>query len=158
MEQGTEAAVSLVAIIGSVCIGAVFWMIVGGALAYFFKTCVAVVPSQHHKLDLGKIWFIAIPYFGAIWNFSVIPKVSETFRSYFSEQGDTSEGDCGQQLATILCALVAFNVAIGIVGYIPIIGLISMVGCLTGPASLILLIVVIVKFLGLKNKVAASIV
>jgi hypothetical protein len=98
------------------------------------------VPSNFRKLEPGLVWLLLIPCFNLVWNFFVIPRLSESFKAYFDSIGDTSVGNCGRDLGFGYAIVTAASV-------------IPLVGCLTGIVSLVLLILFLVKANELKNRI-----
>jgi hypothetical protein len=93
-------------------------------------------------MEPGMVWLLMIPCFPLVWNFFVFQRIPESFASYFSAQGRTDVGDCGKQIG-LWYAITAVGACIPLVGYI------------AGPASLVLLIISLVKLNELKNKISA---
>jgi hypothetical protein len=98
------------------------------------------IPPGFRKLDPGLVWLLLIPCFNVVWNFFVIPSLANSFKAYFDSIGDSSVGDCGRDLGYGYAACCAASV-------------VPFVGCLTGPASLVLLILFLVKANDLKNRI-----
>jgi uncharacterized membrane protein len=98
------------------------------------------VPASFRKLDPGLVWLLLIPCFNLVWNFFVFPKLSESFKAYFDSVGNTSVGDCGRDLGLgyAICSAVS---------------IIPFVGCLTALASLVLVILFLMKANDLKNRI-----
>ncbi len=139
-EQDAGMLAVLVGNAVSLCISLAFFIVIAGAIAYFLTTCLNRIPAQHRKQEPGMVWLMMIPLVNIVWNFFVFPKVAESFQSYFDEQGDTSVGDCGKQLSTFLCISVVLSI-------------VPLLSCLTAPVSLVLLIMVLLKFNELKNRI-----
>jgi hypothetical protein len=75
-----------------------------------------------------------------VWNFFVFPRLSQSFKKYFDASGRPEVGDCGSAVGlaysiTCACCLVPY------------------LGCVTGIASLILLIIFLIKANDLKNMI-----
>ena len=89
------------------------------------------------------VWLLLIPCFNIIWNFMVFPKLGRSFRAYFESKGDSANADCGEKMGLwySICAAC---------------GIIPCVNYVAGPASLVLLIICLIKFSDLRNKVLAS--
>ena len=98
------------------------------------------VPPSFRKLEPGLVWLLLIPCFNVVWNFFVIPRLTESFKAYFDSIGDTSVGDCGRVLG--------FGYAISTAS-----SAIPFVSCLTGIVSLVLMILFLVKANELKNRI-----
>ena len=88
------------------------------------------------------VWLLMIPLVNIVWNFFVYPKISESFQSYFNAQGRTDVGDCGKSLSMTFCILACTSV-------------IPYLGACTGLAALVIWIIVLVKFSGLKSQLRA---
>ena len=98
------------------------------------------LPPSFRKMDPAMVWLLLIPCFNVIWNFFVFPKVSDSYSAYFASQGRTDVGDAarGLGMAYAICSACA---------------MVPCVGYVAGPASLVLLIIYLVKITGLKNQV-----
>jgi len=121
------AACCVVPVMVVVCLG--IWV----AICLFLSKCLQAVPPEFRKQEPGKVWLLFIPLFNLIWIFFVFPKIAESFKAYFDSAGRTDVGDCGRGLALAYCISI----------FIPCVNILS----------LILLIVVLVKFNGLKNQI-----
>ena len=111
-------------------------------ICLLLQNCYKRVPQQFRKMEPGLVWLLLIPCFPLVWNFFVFPRLSQSFKSYFDSIGRTDVGDCsgGIGLAYSICY------AASVVPYL---------GCLTLIASLVLLIVFLVKANELKNQIPA---
>jgi hypothetical protein len=148
---------------GLMAMGAIFFVILALvsvvvlaiwiALLYFLMTCFQRVPREHRKQEPGLVWLLLIPCFNYVWNFFVFPRLAQSYRSYFESVGRTDVGDCGEMLGMMFSIMVAASGGLALVSWIPIIGLISMLNCLIGPASLVVLIMFLVKANGLKQQI-----
>ena len=109
-------------------------------IAAFLYTDFQRIPPTFRKLDPGLVWLLLIPCFNIVWNFFVFPKLSESFKAYFDSVGDGSVGDCGRDLGLgyAICCVAS---------------IIPFVGCLTGLASLVLVILFPLKANDLKNRI-----
>jgi hypothetical protein len=131
----------LLAIYG-VVLGIVFgvWLIVSAIVCTLTSKCYAQIPEKHRSMSPGQVWLLLIPCFNLVWVFFVFPGLSKSFKSYFDSVGDTSVGDCYAQVA------LWYSIATAC----------CMVPCLNyiaGPASLVLLIIYLVKAYELKAKI-----
>jgi hypothetical protein len=98
------------------------------------------IPPRFRKLEPGLVLLLLVPCFNLVWNFFVFPGLANSFKAYFDSIGDTSVADCGRDLGlgyAICCAV----------------SVIPFVGCFTGVASLVLLILFLVKANDLKNRI-----
>ena len=141
-DQKTFIAI-LVGIIGIIGVIAVVGLVINIVICYFISSWLGKVPAAHRKMEPGLVWLLLIPCFPVVWNFYVFLRVPESFKSFFDAQGRTDVGDCGRSLGLAYAICVACS-------FIPT------VNYLTGPASLVLLIISLVKFNELKNKLAAT--
>lgn len=106
----------------------------------FVHTALARVPVQHRRIEPVLVWLLLIPCFGFLWNFFVFLRVPDSFRSYFNSIGRNDVGDCGRGIG------MAFSVT-------AVLAVLPLVNYLAGPASLVLLILCLVKFHELKNQI-----
>jgi hypothetical protein len=102
------------------------------------------VPPSFRKLEPGLVWLLLIPCFPIVWNFWVFPKLADSFKAYFDSVGDQSVGNCGHDLALAYCICSAVSI-------------IPYLGCLTGIAALVLLIMFLVKAQELKSRIPARV-
>lgn len=109
-------------------------------ICLLLQNCYKRIPSQFRKQEPGLVWLLLIPCFSLVWNFFVFPRLSQSFKAYFDSIGRTDVGDCagGVGLAYAICC------AVSIIPYL---------GCLTGIASLVLLIIYLVQTNDLKNQI-----
>jgi hypothetical protein len=104
----------------------------------FLQSCFASIPAQHRKMEPAMVWLLLIPLFSLVWIFFVYIRLAKSFQGAYAALGRNDQGDCGEKLALIFCITCVASI-------------IPLVGCLAGPASLVLLVIVLVKFAGLKN-------
>ncbi len=135
MMGGAWLLMAFVAIAISIAISIVIILIVQS----FYKR----IPAEHRKMEPGMVWLLLIPCFGTVWNFFVFLKLSDSFKSYFDSQGITDVGDCVRTLSLVYCIATVLCV-------IPCLNYIA------APAALVLLIVTLVKFNDLKNRIPAA--
>lgn len=105
--------------------------------------CLNRVPPQFRKMDPGLVWLNLIPLFNFVWNFFVFQRIPESYQAYFNAQGRTDVGDCGKKIGMWYAICAACS-------------LVPCVNYVAGPASLVLLIVFLVKVMGLKNQIPES--
>ena len=123
-------------VVCAVIINIIFAAIVSGWLKHVPEPCREITP--------GQVWLIIIPIFALYWQFRVyMTGVPNSFKNYFNAQGRTDVGDCGKSLGMWMCILT-------FLGFIPIINMFS------GIASLILLVLWMVKIHGLKQQIVQS--
>lgn len=121
----------------------------------FLQSCLNKLPAEHRQQSPGMVWLLLIPCFNLVWIFFVYPKIAESFQSYFASAGRTDVGDCGLGLAKTYCILVVSNLGLSLLGMIPVIGAIfGLLNCACSIAILVVWIMTLVKFAGLKRQVA----
>lgn len=134
---------ALLAIYGVVLLVAVgIWLIVTIVICALVSKCYAAIPEKHRKMSPGQVWLLLIPCFHLVWNFFVFPGLSKSYKAYFDEKGDTSVGNCYEQVG-LWYAIVAICCIVPCLNYI------------AGPAALVLLIVYLIKAFELKGKIKA---
>ncbi len=126
----------------------VFYLAVFGFVCWLLQGWIARIPKEHRKVEPGQVWLLLIPLFNLYWNFRVFPPAAESFDSYFKSRNETVESPL--QLAKLFCWVSVACLA----AFIPCLGMI--VGPIAGLGSLVLLIVVLVKFSSLKDKIGAA--
>ena len=127
-------------------IGALIGLAIAILILFLVYKCYVAIPEKHRKMSPGMVWLLLIPCFNLVWIFFVFPGLSKSFKSYFDSVGDNTVGDCGGLLALWYCILA--------VGSIPL-SLVPFLGFLAGLATLVLLIIFLVKSFGLKAKIKA---
>jgi hypothetical protein len=116
--------------------------VIGIVICILLYNAQAALPPQFQRIPAAQIWLLLIPVFHLVWNFFVYPRVSESYRMYFNSQGRIDVGDAGQGvgLAFSICAIFV---------YMPCINLCA------APATLILLIIYLVKIYDLKSQIGS---
>lgn len=107
------------------------------------------LPQECRQLDPpGLVWLLLIPFFNYIWNFFVFLRIPESYQRYFAMQGRGEEfGDCGRTLGMWFACLSAGSF---LGSFVPFVNCLSAVA---GLASLIVLIIFLVKVWGLRGEV-----
>lgn len=98
------------------------------------------LPAQFQQMKPGMIFLMMIPFFGLVWAFFIALQVPASFKSYFDSVGDTTVGDAGKGIALAWAICAACSI-------VPFLNLIA------GPASLVLLIIFIVKLFNMAGRV-----
>jgi hypothetical protein len=114
----------------------VLWLLSG-----FLKA----LPPQFRLMEPGMVWLMLIPFFNLVWMFFVYVRIAKSYQNYFRAQGRTDVGDCGEMLGLWYCICVCLS-------FIPCVNMFS------GIASLVLMILYLVKLNGLKHQVQAGFV
>jgi hypothetical protein len=131
------AGIGLLAIAG-------FFILLSIAINVFIclllQKCYNRIPPQFRKQQPGMVWLLLIPCFAVIWNFFVFPPLSKSFKAYFDSINRTDVGDCQESIG------LAFSICCAA-------SLIPYLGCLTGVASLVLLVIFLIKTNDLKDQI-----
>lgn len=119
-----------------IAIGLVCLLIMIGIIL-FLQSCYARIPQEHRKMEPAMVWLLLIPVFSLVWMFFVYIRLAKSFQGAFAAMG-RNEGDCGEKLSLVLCISAVLSI-------------VPLVSCIAGPASFVLLIIVLLKFNTLKN-------
>lgn len=130
LDPSTGAAATL-ATMAIVVIGLVISLLLQAVVAYFLSSALKAVPEQYRELSPAIPWLLLVPFVNIVILFLAFIKVPRSLNKYLTSVGDTSQGDCGEQMGLWGAVL----------GIIP---------C-TGPIGLILLIISLVKITQAKN-------
>lgn len=144
MEQsgGGDEKLILAAIIGGATVVLVVMLIINAVICWLVSGVLKRVPAEHRKMEPGLVWLLMIPCFPIVWNFFVFQRIPDSLKSYFDSIGKTDVGDCGKQLGLFYAIAGACSI-------------VPFLNYLAGPASLILLIIVLVKLMDLKKSLPA---
>ena len=142
-----QAAALALGVVGMVLILVLVGLAIAIVICLLLYTAQKRVPMEHRRIEPGLVWLLLIPIFNYVWNFFVFLKIPESYQSYFRAQGRTDVGDCGRSLGQwyAICAAVGFAG-----GFIPVVNCFA---GLIGLASLVLLIIFLIKITGLKNQI-----
>ena len=113
---------------------------VGVFVLWLYYSAYAAIPPQFRQMEPGQVFMVLIPLYGAVWIFFVVMRLSRSFRAYFNSIGRYDLGDCGER--TGLTALI-----------LQWLGVIPFVGALASLASLVMMIIYLVKISQFKNMV-----
>jgi len=102
------------------------------------------IPPEHRKIEPGLIWLLLIPLFNLIWNFQVFLKVPDSYKSHFDSRGRADVGDCGRGIGLWYSIAAACSI-------------VPCVNYIAAPASLVLLIIFLVKMYGLKAQMSGGV-
>ena len=116
-----------------------FFLLIKAAICYFTIQSLKAVPQKHRLIEPGMVWLLMIPCFGLIWNFFVFTRVPRSFESFFLSQGVTRHGDCYRNIG------LSYAIA-EVCCVIPWLGVVAWF------ASVVLLVLVLVKFSDLKRE------
>jgi hypothetical protein len=112
-------------------------------VTYLLYSCHQRLPKPFQLMEPGLVWLMLIPIFNIVWQFFVVLRLSTSYQNYFRAQNRGDVGDCGYTIG--LVALILSCVSI-----------IPYLGCLTSLASLVLWIIYLVKAVGLRDQIPAS--
>lgn len=126
--------------VGAIVIGILIFLAIQIFICYVLFKVLDRVPMQFRQMSPGLTFLLLIPLFSIIWTFFVVLKVSGSLQAYFTTQGDTSVGSCGQGVGLAWAILGACTI-------------IPLLGTFAGLAGLICMIVYLVKVSGLKNRI-----
>jgi hypothetical protein len=126
-----------------ILVGLLVGLALCAVICYLVSKCYEAIPANFRAMTPGKVWLMMIPCFNIVWIFFVYPGLSKSFKAYFDSVGDTSVGDCYAKVALGYCIATCCCI-------------IPCVNYVAGPASLVLLIVYLVKAYELKNKIKAA--
>jgi hypothetical protein len=102
------------------------------------------IPQRYRFLEPNMTWLLMVPLFNLYWNFKVFLGLAESFQAYFYSHGIAEVEDCGERLARWYCICCLLSCALCFLG-VPWI------------ASLILLILFLIKADELKKRIAAAV-
>ncbi len=136
----------LAAIVIGILIALVIQLAVLVVVSFLMYSCFERIPAQHRQMESWQAWLLVIPLFNLVWSFFAFPKLARSYQSYFSEQGRTDVGDCGEKIGLWFAICLPVGVFAGV---IPCIGTIA--AMIAGPAALVLLVIFLVKALTLKG-------
>jgi len=137
--SGGDALVAGTAIF-IVLVALVVMLAIAIAICFALYTLQKRVPVEHQKIEPKMIWLLLIPLFNLFWNFIVFQRIPESYKSHFDAQGDASVGDCGKSIGLWYAICAACSI-------------VPCVNYITGPASLVLFIIFLVKLFGLRGKI-----
>ena len=141
-QKAMEEAIAAAAIFVAVCVAILVALVIELIIILITAGCLKRIPPEFRLMSPGMVWLLLIPVFDLIWNFFVFVRLSKSYQRYFAAKGRTEFGDCAEKIG-LWCAICCVCAWIPLVGYA------------AGPASLVLLIVYLVKVVGLKKYVSA---
>ena len=109
-------------------------------VSFLVYECYRAVPAPYRSLEPARVWLLLIPVFNVAWNFLVFPGLSKSYKAYFDSVGDATVGDCGGRIALWFCVAM-------VGGFLPFLSRVA------APASLLLLIIYLIKAYELKAKI-----
>jgi len=135
-------AIAALGVAGVIVVAILVSLAINIFICFLLQDCYKRIPPQFRKWEPGLVWLLLIPCFSVVWNFFIFPGLSKSFKAYFDSVNRTDVSDCqeGIGLAYAICT------AASIIPYL---------GCLTGIAALVLLIIFLVKTHELKGQIPA---
>jgi hypothetical protein len=129
--------------VGGILCGLTFALAISAVVCWLTYDALKALPPEFRKMDPPMVWLLMIPLFNLVWNFFVFQRVPESYANYFHSRGRTDVGDAGKTLGLWYAILAACSI-------IPCVGLFA------GLASLVLLVLLLVKLTTLKNQIATA--
>lgn len=121
-------------------VGLAVGLVIAVVICIVLSGCFQAIPDEHRQMQPGMVWLLLIPCFPLVWNFFVFLKLSKSYQSYFAAQGVDDVGDCAEKIGLWYAITVACSI-------------IPCVNYIAGPASLVLLIIYLVKAVELKKRI-----
>lgn len=118
---------------------------IGLLIGWFVKNAMEALPAEFQRYEPKKAYLLAIPFFPLYYNFVAHPGLCDSYADYFRSIGRADVGDAGRQLAWWYAMCVVLS-------------LVPCVGSLAGPASLVLLIMYLVKVYDLKKQIGQPVI
>lgn len=112
-------------------------------ICYLLWNAQKQVPARFRKVEPNMIWLLLIPLFNLVWNFFVIPKISDSYKAYFDSVGRTDVGTCNREIGLGYCIAGACCI-------------VPFLGYLAGLAAFVLLILFLVKIYELKKQIPSE--
>ena len=110
-------------------------------ICYLLYNSAKSLPQNFQQASPGQAFLLMIPLFSLVWLFIYLPKLSQSFQAFFRAHRQQTD-DCGEQVGLWWAILSACSI-------------IPCVGIFTGLASLVLMIIYLVKVNECKNRVNA---
>jgi uncharacterized membrane protein len=113
---------------------------IGVFICYVLYQAAQKVPSGYQTLAPASVFLLLVPLLNMVWLFVVVIKLSESYQKYFAAQQRTDTGDCGRAVG-LAWAIASVCVVVPLVNVMAV------------PASLVLMILYLVKVSALKQLV-----
>jgi hypothetical protein len=164
MEQGEAFKVILWTTVGC---SVLFGFAIGAVICWFLSKWLGRIPAAHRRIEPSKVWLMLIPLFGFVWMFFVYLRMSDSFAAYFRSKGEEAPSARGLALAYCIAVAATIPFSAAQVAVNPVyrgealgpptpllLGLQLGGGCIS-LAALVLWILVMVRFYGLKERIPA---
>jgi hypothetical protein len=66
--------------------------------------------TQNRKLPPSQVWLLLVPLFNLVWQFFVMPKVSDTLRTEYRERNIKFKGDMGETVGLFFCISICIHI------------------------------------------------
>lgn len=134
-------ALPIVFVLGIVFVISMVYLALKALICYLVAQSLKTVPPEYRQIEPSMVWLLMVPCFSIIWNFFVFRRVPQSFQNYSRALGIHDTGDCGQLLGTWYAGLCAT----GLIPWVPVI---------TGPVALVLLVMSLVRYNDLSQRIA----
>jgi hypothetical protein len=131
---GCGAGLLVFTVVVTICLA------VGAFVCYQLYLAASRLPEANRKLAPASVSLLLVPLLNVVWLFIVVMKLSEGYQQYFAAQQRTDVGDCGYRLG-LGWAIATICVIVPIANFF------------AGPASLVMMILYLVKMSQLKAMV-----
>ncbi len=129
---------SFAVLVGMVGLIVAVSLVISIVICAILSGCFSRIPQGFRKMEPGMVWLLLIPCFNIVWNFFVYQRLADSYKAYFDSVGKTDVADCGKGIGLAYCICVACC-------------LVPCLNYLAGPASLVLLVLYLIKAVNLKN-------
>lgn len=126
----------VMAIVGSIAF--LVFLLIQGGICYVLYRAANGIPERYRTVSPGQAFLLMIPCFSIIWVFIYTKQLSQNFRSLFNAYGEQTD-DCGEALGLWW-------------GILPLCSMIPFVGAIAGIASLVVMIMYLVKVSDCRNR------
>ncbi len=123
-------------------------MLIGLAVLIFIMLTLQkhyeAIASEYREFNPpGKVWMLLIPFFNLYWMFVVYPGLGRSYRKALEAKGITDAGDAGEKIGLWLAITSVASI-------------IPLVNFVTGIASLIFLIMFLVRMADQKKRLLSA--
>ena len=133
-----------------------FWAI----FAFLFHRNLDAIPESHRKLGKGSIWALVVFPLAIFWLFLVLPRLSDSWKSYFASLGNDTVGGCGRKVGLWSAWLCLISNGVGVLPYLMPSALVSIlstvISIVGGLVGFVMLLVYCVIINDLRHKAAGT--
>ncbi|MCB1232903.1 MAG: hypothetical protein KDN19_21845 [Verrucomicrobiae bacterium] len=134
----------------------VFWGVFWAVFAVIFRRNLAAIPERHRLMRTSSLWWLVVFPVTIVFFFFVVSRISNSWKSFFSELGDTSVGGCGKKAGMASAILGAIsnllNVQAFLGGGLALTGVFQLLATVLGFAGFVALVVYVILINDLKLK------